>query len=121
MVQLRYRKFTMLFTGDIERTAEQHLDSLLETVTVLKAAHHGGRDSNTAQLLERTRPQLVLISAGRRNAFGHPSAATVKRLRKMGIPYLTTGDWGSLRITTDGSSWRTLHYSVKEKQFRPVG
>ena len=121
VVQLRYRKFTMLFTGDIERTAEQHLDSLLETVTVLKAAHHGGRDSNTAQLLERTRPQLVLISAGRRNAFGHPSAATVKRLRKMGIPYLTTGDWGSLRITTDGSSWRTLHYSVKEKQFRPVG
>src|SRR5690606_4985291 len=41
-------------------------------VALLKAAHHGSGDGLTKAFLERARPELVVISAGRDNPYGHP-------------------------------------------------
>ena len=120
VVQLQYKDFKMLFTGDIEQAAEQYLASKLGPVTVLKAAHHGARTSNSQQLLERTQPRLAIISAGRKSLFGHPSSETLRRFREAGIPVMATPQWGTLRIETDGFQWQVSHYSMQEKSFREV-
>ncbi len=120
VVQLQYKDFKMLFTGDIEQAAERYLASKLGPVTVLKAAHHGSRTSNSRQLLERTQPRLAIISAGRKNLFGHPSSETLRRFREAGVPVMATPEWGSLRIETDGFQWQVFHYSMQEKRFREV-
>lgn len=120
VVQLQYKDFKMLFTGDIEQAAEQYLVDKLSPVTLLKAAHHGARTSNSRQLLEKTQPRLVIISAGRKNLFGHPAKDTLKRFSEAGVPVLATSEWGTLRIETDGIQWQVFHYSRQEDTFREI-
>ena len=120
VVQLQYKDFTILFTGDIEQAAERYLVSKLSPVTILKAAHHGARTSNTWPLLEKTQPRLAIISAGRKNLFGHPSKDTLRRFSEANVPVLTTSEWGSLRIETDGIQWQVFHYSRQEENFREI-
>ena len=117
VVLLRYGNFTMLLTGDIESPAELSLLSQLEPVTVLKVAHHGAKTSNSTALLEKTQPQLALISAGRKNRFGHPAPQTLERLNEAGVATLATPEWGTIRIETDGLEWKVFHYSMEEGQF----
>ena len=120
VVQLQYKDFKMLFTGDIEQAAEQYLVAKLSPVTILKAAHHGARTSNSRQMLEKTQPRLAIISAGRKNSFGHPSKDTLKRFSEAGVPVLATSEWGSLRIETDGIQWQVFQYSPQEETFQEI-
>ena len=117
VILLRYKRFSMLLTGDIGSEVERKILPRLSHVTVLKAAHHGSRFSNSARFLKRTEPCVALISAGRKNVFGHPSTATLRRFNQLGIKSLATPEWGTLRIETDGWTWRVLHYSLRERAF----
>ncbi|RPJ57979.1 MAG: DUF4131 domain-containing protein [Acidobacteria bacterium] len=117
---LRYRDFTLLLTGDIEQDVEQELAGTIPRVTVLKLAHHGGRFSNSRPWLQATAPRLALISAGRKNPFGHPSPHTLQRLSELGINVLSTSQVGTIRIETDGSRWWASRYSSETGQFEPV-
>ncbi len=117
---VRYGGFSMLLTGDIERRAEAALLERIGPVTVLKVAHHGGATSSTSEFLSALRPQAALISAGRRNLFGHPARQTLQRLVAAGTPIFTTAESGTLRIETDGALWRLSRYSAREGRFVPV-
>ena len=71
---VRYGEFSVLLTGDAETSA---LDYLVETgavpeVTVLKASHHGSDNGFTEGFLTAARPEVVVISVGAGNAYGHP-------------------------------------------------
>ena len=70
----------MLFTGDIERIAENYiLNRYKDNVQILKCdllkvAHHGSITSTTDNFLEVTKPYAVLIGVGQDNKFGHPNS-----------------------------------------------
>ena len=117
---LRYGGFSMLFTGDLEVEGERALLSRLKPVTVLKSPHHGSKSSNTGDLLRRSHPEAILISAGRDNVFDHPSRATRLRFRQLRIPFFVTSAWGSLRVETDGERWRLLRYSRAADRFLEI-
>ncbi|MFB3906673.1 MAG: ComEC/Rec2 family competence protein [Acidobacteriota bacterium] len=117
---LRYRDFMLLLTGDIEQETEKELGVTVPRVTILKLAHHGGRFSNSRAWLEATSPRLALISAGRKNPFGHPSPHTLQRLSDLGITALCTCRVGTLRIETDGKKWWASRYSSETQGFEPI-
>ena len=114
---LRYGQFSLLLTGDMERRTERELIGHTGEVTVLKVAHHGSQTSTSRELLESIRPEIALISAGRRNRFGHPSPRTLERLAKQGSRVLLTSELGTVRIETDGFCWTASHYSMETKRF----
>jgi len=63
--------------------------------TVLKVAHHGSDTSTTPEFLAVADCQLAVISVGKDNLFGHPSAEVMVRLtEKLGREniYLTTDE-----------------------------
>lgn len=78
-------EFDMLFTGDVEKEGERQLTMTLEEQyegcgwEVLKVVHHGSKNSSTEEFL-RVQPAYALISAGRKNRYGHPHQETEKRL-----------------------------------------
>ena len=87
--KLHYKKFSMLFTGDIEKIAEDKIMieykdklQLLESVG-LKAGHHGSNTSSTQEFLNAIKPHIVLIGVGKNNNFGHPSAEVLNRYLDM--------------------------------------
>jgi competence protein ComEC len=70
---LEYGAFRALLTGDSEvEELDYFLSRGVPEVTVLKAAHHGARDAVTPAWLDATRPEVVVISSGRGNPYGHP-------------------------------------------------
>ena len=114
---LEYGRFRLLLTGDIDRNVERGLTPRLSRTAVLKVAHHGSGSSSSSPFLNRLQPRVGLISAGRKNPFGHPSPAALQRLRRAGALPLSTSQWGSLRVRTDGMHWQVAHYRGETGSF----
>ncbi len=101
VLKLVYGKSCIVFTGDIEETAEMELANKLTKCAILKIAHHGSKTSSSAYFLDRVDPIFAIISAGRNNHFGHPHINVVDRLRKRGIEILSTQKQGSIVLDID--------------------
>ena len=103
----------LLFTGDIEEEAEAFLGSTRDRMDceVVKVAHHGSRTSSTWPFISAVRrsaalsPGYAIISAGRRNRFGHPHEDIVARWQESGRHILMTSD-GAQWLRSDGKHVR---------------
>ncbi len=112
VLRLEYGNVSFLFTGDIEAFAESYLvrqDAPLSS-NVMTAPHHGSRSSSTPGFITAVNPQLVLISAGLDNRYGHPHPETLATLSQH-VPAertLVTSDVGAIQVETDGTRlWLT--------------
>jgi competence protein ComEC len=101
VMRLTYGDISMLLTGDIEAEVEQqlvHKDAPLAS-TVLKAAHHGSCSSTTPLFLETVQPEMVIISVGADNKFGHPCEEVLERLADR--PVYRTDEHGTIELIAD--------------------
>lgn len=85
VMKLTYNNFTMLFTGDIEKIAEEEIINKYEKTnrlssTIIKIAHHGSKTSSIQEFINLAKPQIALIGVGKNNNFGHPNDEVLKRL-----------------------------------------
>ena len=105
VLALKYQKFDMLFTGDVEGDGEYALteSGLLQKCDILKVAHHGSKNSTSDAFLEEVDPAVGFISAGRNNRYSHPHQETLERLRQPGCRLFSTQDCGAVTVKTDGS------------------
>ncbi|WP_049765278.1 ComEC/Rec2 family competence protein [Alkaliphilus metalliredigens] len=106
VMKLDYGKMSFLFTGDIEKEAESDLireykKSFLAS-QFLKAPHHGSNTSSTSGFLDIVNPDIVAISAGRNNLYGHPHTEVLQRLQERAISYYRTDQQGTIVIQSDG-------------------
>lgn len=69
----------------------------------MKAPHHGSKFSNSSLFLQTAAPELVLISAGKNNSYGHPHQETLNRLHASGIRYLRTDECGAIELSIEGN------------------
>ena len=104
VLDMSFGEFDMLFTGDVEGSGEESLISsgLLRDYDILKAAHHGSKNSGTEEFLQITAPEYAVISAGKDNRYGHPHAETLQRLNDAGCTVYSTQDNGAVMIRSDG-------------------
>ena len=96
--------FDVLITGDADAFVEKMLVKYrpIPDVEVLLAGHHGSKNSSCGEFLQAVSPELVLISAGANNPYGHPAPETLERLEAAGAEvYCTAGD-GSVTIRVRG-------------------
>jgi competence protein ComEC len=113
VLEVVYGEVAFLLTGDISAEIEREILPQLSPATtrVLKIAHHGSRTSSSTALLETWRPQLALISAGRGNSFGHPTADVLRRLASIGATVLRTDLHGQITVETDGAALRSTTFT----------
>lgn len=88
----------ILITGDRSSLGELVLlhDHDLPDVDLLIAGHHGSKYSTSEWLLETVRPEVVFISAGKDNPYGHPAPDLLKRLEEFGCRVYRTDINGTL-------------------------
>ncbi|MFD5427820.1 ComEC/Rec2 family competence protein [Streptomyces sp. NPDC127084] len=101
---------SLLLLGDLEPPAQRRLIRGLPDLPptdVLKVAHHGSAFQH-AGLLAGARPRLALISCGRDNRYGHPSARTISALRANGATVLRTDEDGAIAVTGAGRKLRAV-------------
>ena len=101
MILLDYKDATFLFTGDAEK---DELNTIKADVTadVLKLGHHGSRNANPKDFLEKVDPQIAVISCGVDNDYGHPHRETLDILNEMDCDVYRTDKDQTVTIYTDG-------------------
>lgn len=94
------QKCDILITGDRNRRGEKTLlgSAELPRVDVLVAGHHGSATSTSEELLQTVKPEIVCISVGRDNHFGHPAPETLERLNASGCQIYRTDLNGTITI-----------------------
>ena len=108
VLRLEYCGVSVLLTGDVEWETD---DALLRwndrlRCTVLKAAHHGAGTSSTQPFLDGTIPEVVVISAGEHNRFGHPTPEVLERCAGTGAIVYRTDRQGAVLLTISDRGYR---------------
>ncbi len=97
----------VILPGDIGRNIEDliipALDGPMETLLV--AAHHGSRNSNSEEFLDALHPVAIVFSCGYDNQFGFPAPAAVGRCAERNIPMYRTDLQGAIHAASDGHTW----------------
>lgn len=90
----------ILITGDRSGFGERSLlrNARIGDVDVLIAGHHGSKYATCEELLEAVQPEIVCISAGRDNSYGHPAQETLDRLSQFGCSVYRTDQLGTITI-----------------------
>ena len=109
----------LLFTGDIEREGLVRLtwSGLFEPVALLKVPHHGSRSSMEENWLSVIRPDIAVVSAGRRNAYGHPVREVLDTYRAAGTEVWRTDEDGAIWVDLDLRQSRLVVHRVKDWEF----
>lgn len=104
VLRIVYGEKNFLLTGDIEKEAERELLETSEFMRsdVIKVAHHGSRTSSTQEFIDAARASIAVIPVGKESPFGHPHAEVLERWKNSGARILTTGERGTISISTDG-------------------
>lgn len=97
VVKMTRKGRSVLFTGDIEKDAEEYMLSKKMDVSadVLKVAHQGSRTSSAEPFLRAVHPRFAVISVGK-NVYEHPHPDTLDRLRFLNIKLLRTDEEGDI-------------------------
>ena len=93
---------SVLFTGDIEHSAEQYLvgnDATQLPATVIVAPHHGSSTSSSPSFLAAVKPRWVLFPVGYLNRYHFPSPIVVQRYQQSGACTYTTDSSGAITMT----------------------
>jgi competence protein ComEC len=115
VVKITYGDFRILFTGDIEQSAEEALIASGHDLRaeVIKVPHHGSQTSSSVALIDAVHPQYAVFSLGERNKFNFPSERVVNRYRERGCRVLRTDELGAIRLRTDGRRCWLTHSAGK--------
>lgn len=97
---------TFLFTGDAEKSEEETILGWRTSMgaTVLKAPHHGSDSSSSIPFMEAVRPQIVVISVGKDNPYGHPHEKILNRYDEFGAYVFRTDVSGHIVMKSDGEN-----------------
>jgi len=103
------RGHTFLLVGDIEAPAQRAITQRyhLSQIEVLKIAHHGSRNQDV-QFAQKLAPEIALISVGKGNGYGHPSAETLTLYEVLGAKIYRTDNSGNLAVVESGGSLQVL-------------
>lgn len=93
-----YRGHGVLMTGDIGVEQEVALLEKLSDISVLKAAHHGSKYSNSSEFLQTVMPEHIILSYGVGNSYGHPHADAVARMNEINAELWYTGRQGAIMV-----------------------
>ena len=93
-------KCDILITGDRSGFGERMLlrNADIPDVDILMAGHHGSKNSTSEELLAAVRPEIVCISAGADNSYGHPAPELLERLSDFGCTVYRTDIHGTITI-----------------------
>ena len=95
-----FQETSFVLPGDITAAEERKLvrsDTTLEA-DILKAAHHGSDSSTSTAFLQAVDPEMVVISAGQNNRYGHPAEEVLQRIQRQDATIRSTKQEGNIDI-----------------------
>lgn len=102
--RLIYGESEFLLTGDAYMEDEDIMLKNYKSLEsdVLKLGHHGSRTSSSLSFLKMVNPEVVIVSAGFNNSYGHPHKEVMDRVNTLGIKSFATFEEGTITFRSDG-------------------
>lgn len=97
----------VLLTGDLPIECEMERPPECD---VLKVAHHGSKNASSLTFLEKTSPQIALISVGAENGYGHPTQRVLDDLQAVGAIIYRTDECGCITLWPGTKGMRVQTY-----------
>jgi competence protein ComEC len=101
VLRVSYQGTSALFCGDIGKHGEERVIPQKSHADLLKIAHHGSANATSEEFLRAVHPSFAMISAGRRNSFGHPRPQTLQKLAAAHVRTYRTDLFGATRFSLD--------------------
>ncbi len=115
-ILLEFYDFRLVLAGDSEPATQRYwlskFASKLAHVDVYKSSHHGSKSNDTQIWLEALKPQDVVISVGKGNAYGHPSIEAIALYNSVRARVWRTDLEGRISFSVSPSGL----YSVKSRE-----
>lgn len=109
--QVVYGSTTVMLTGDSPKKIEKYLTTLdgakLKS-DILKAGHHGSKNSSGLPYVKVVAPEIAIFSVGKDNRYGHPSREAQDVFKSLGIPTLRTDEMGTIGFQSDGREFKRI-------------
>ena len=109
VLKVTYGSVSYLLTGDAEEKAEEYILSTKADIDadILKAGHHGSSSSSTQSFLAKVTPDVITISCGEDNDYGHPHIEPLENFAKFTTAekIFRTDIDGDIVVTTDGTEY----------------
>ena len=106
-VVVHHGAFTALIAGDATHDTQ---DYWLETypdafasIEVYRSAHHGSDTGDAEAFMQFISPEVVIVSVGEGNPYGHPTPAAMSSYRNVTDRVLRTDEVGHIAVATAGS------------------
>ncbi len=97
---------SFLFTGDALDTAEAEMLAKYPQkelkATFFQAGHHGASNANTPDFINAVSPEIVAVSCGADNKYGHPTEAALESFASVGARVYRTDKLGTMIFVSDG-------------------
>ncbi len=105
--KVSYQTTSTLITGDCEESAEKQMlssDMSLDS-DIYVAGHHGSATSSTKEFLQAVSPEVVMVSCGIDNTYGHPAEAMLDRIASLNAKLYRTDRQGTIIMHADQNSY----------------
>ena len=104
VAKLIYGKNKALFTGDAGKSVEYGMIKAGFNLKsdILKIGHHGSKSCTSQEFLDEVDPKYAIISAGKKNKYGHPHKEVLEKLLKKDLKLFRTDLDGDVECILDG-------------------
>ncbi|HEX5037811.1 MAG TPA: MBL fold metallo-hydrolase [bacterium] len=103
--------------GYVTKDLETIAGEIVGDVDILHASHHGSESSSNRVFLEETHPEVVVISVGAENDYGHPAATALTRIEDTGATIYRTDRDGAIEIASDGQGYKIFAATASVSEF----
>ena len=118
-----YGDFKVALTGDAEAEEfnwwAQNTPGLLEDVDVYKASHHGSDNGDTPLSMQEFQPEVVVISVGADNSYGHPAGSALRLYNAVGATIYRTDQQGNVTVTANQDGTYQVSTAGPTQQAQP--
>ncbi len=112
VLRVTFGEVSMMFSGDAEgnREGESEKDLVAKYSAAelqsdfYKAGHHGSDTSSSTAFLQKVSPNIIAISVGEGNKYGHPIQSVLDAYAAIGAEVYRTDREGDLVFVCDGES-----------------
>lgn len=112
-------KNKIMITGDLEEKGEAELvdywsDKLTiknEDNVIYVAGHHGSNTSSSKKFLDYIKPDISIISVGKKNKFNHPSLIITERLKARSKIW-RTDELGTIKAYIKNKDWQVKAFRI---------